>query len=57
MGRRSDYEYDTAYYRNRAREIHLKSPNLTNRQIGQLLGVSGQTIANYLKRRSCRVQP
>lgn len=65
MGRRPHYEYDTetmrdvpaageeravALRRHRTRAIYRTSPYLTNAEIGLLLGISGQTVAKYLKR-------
>lgn len=50
MGRRRNYEYDADYYRERVRKLWKNCPDLTNREIGVYFGISGETVANYLKK-------
>lgn len=48
MTRRTDF--DTEHYRNKARELKLKYPVLSNKDIAAILGCSRSSISVYLKR-------
>lgn len=50
MGRRPNWEYDSAYYRNRVRQIHQLHPDWTDIEIANYLQISNATVGNYLKR-------
>lgn len=49
MGR-SEWGYDSEYYRSRCIELHEKNPTWSNAQIARFLGISPSTVGVFLRK-------